>query len=373
MKDKLINKRIDTIDLLKLIAMCGIVLVHLLNQGGVIRSIEISSFKYYIINFLLTLSYLSVNIFAIITGFLYCEKKRIKISNILILILEVVFYSICITLLFYSFNWFNMREEGIKNILFGFFPFLKGKYWYIIAYCFLFSLIPFLNIFIANASERVLKRLLIIVFCLISIIGEGTEIINFIFNEKIIADLFHINSGYSPFWLIYCYLVGAYLFKVNNEKINKKKLFIKIIILILFTSTLNYVSKYICLKRFGIIKNYELFISYISPLNIIISALIVMFFVINNNIKISNIILKLSKSSFAVYIIHSHTYIYDNIIKDAFVEISSINIWLLIIYLITVVIIIYILSACIDKIRMWIFKWLKLEQGIRCLDKIEKI
>lgn len=202
------------VDLLRILAMCGIIGLHVLNNGGVLENLNVGSFKYYIVLLFTCLCYTSVDIFGIITGWLYSERKSIKNSRIIELWSVVLFYCLVIPSIFYIFNLYNIRRLGITEMIKSYFPILDGRYWYIVCYTFLFFIIPYINLFIDSLTKEKFKKFLVIVFILLSILP----------NICFLVDFFKINNGYSPFWLIYLYMLGAYIKKYVDVKNIKKSM-----------------------------------------------------------------------------------------------------------------------------------------------------
>ena len=361
------KERIEGIDLLRIFAMLGIVSVHMLNHGGIINNLDVNTPRYYIINILLLLAYLSVNIFAMITGYLYVSKEKIKTQNLIRLLLDVLFYSIVITTVFYSFNLFSIKSEAKRMFIYSIVPALKGRYWYITSYILLFAMIPYINKLINMISIEEFKKMLIILFILLS---RATTILwlfnGIVLRENTYIDLFHIENGYSPFWLMYCYLIGAYINKARCtfEKMRTKKIILLIITLVILTSSFNYLIKWITLKVYGKVLIPEIFISYISPFNVLLSSMILIVFTRISKVRLSKVVHELSKSSFDVYIVHSHILIYDYLIKQNFVFLNNYPVVIELIGILGIAIAIYLICYLIDKVKQLLFKIIKIDKLI---------
>ena len=87
------------IDLLKMTSMLMVVFLHLLGGGGILDGLEQLSLGYEMMWLLETACYCAVNCFAMATGYIMC-RTRFKYSRIIALWLQVVFYTLGITLLF---------------------------------------------------------------------------------------------------------------------------------------------------------------------------------------------------------------------------------------------------------------------------------
>lgn len=228
-------------------------------------------------------------------------------------------------------------------------------------------MIPYLNLFLKSLTQKTYKKLLIILFILLTIIPSVC------FH----TDFFRIKNGYSPFWLIYIYMIGAYI-KLYGIKLNIKKNLIYAILSLLCALVLNVLISIIGLYIFKKEYKTEWFIDYISPFNLIASIGIFLLFIkirISNK-NINNMFKYLSEASFSVYIIHSHKLIYDYLITDSFIFLNKYNIFTIIFAIIVSMIGIYIICTVIDLIRKAIFKLFKIDDLINKLggkleDKLE--
>lgn len=359
------KNRIIGLDILRILSMFGIIGLHIINNGGLQESLSIYSYKYYMVLLLNVIFYTSVDIFAILSGYLCITKEKNKNVRIIELLFIVIYYCILIPIIFYGFNLFNIRNceliETIKNI----FPILKGRYWYITCYVFLFFMIPYLNRFIKSIDKKYLEKFLIILFILLSIIP----------NIGGMVDYFRIENGYSPFWLIYCYMIGAYA-NLYINKYENKKLIKQSMMYLIIAFGFNVIIRDSTFLVFGDVKRGDWFINYISPFIIIISLNLVLLFKNINikNSKIEYIIKYLSMASFSVYIIHCHILIFDYVLKNNYIFLEKYNGFIIIALIVLFIIAIYILSTIIDQVRKVIFKAFKIDKlEERIGNKLDKI
>lgn len=287
----------------------------------------------------------SVNLFALVSGYLYVNKK-VNYNSIVNLIITTLFYSIIITAI--TFFVFPEIFSNLKILVSGLFPPIINRYWYLVSYVFLFFCIPYINIFIKNINKIILEKLIFIIFILFSLISTFGYV-----------DYFRINYGYSPFWLIYCYLIGAYikLFGLPNI-FKKKKMLIWYIISTVIMFILGIITKKIGLENF--------FVRYNSPFVLFNSILIFTFF---TNLKIKSLLVKrilqsLSSVSFEVYIVHGHYIILDYLITNNFIFMSDYSTIVLIVMMLVIITLIYIICGIIGKLKEFIFKLLKIKKII---------
>ena len=137
------------IDFLRMISMIMIVMLHTLGHGGILRSVSFLSVHYQIAWLLEVIAFGAVNTYAMISGFVSVDS-HFKISNILILWLQVLFYGILINTVFFFLLPESRNTSGWIQALF---PVTRKEYWYFTAYAGVFSL----PIHQSNVSESLRK------------------------------------------------------------------------------------------------------------------------------------------------------------------------------------------------------------------------
>lgn len=95
MNDKNVN-----IDLIKVISMYMIVFLHLLTMGGSISHTKENGLNYFVFYALMILTFICVNLFALVSGYLMIDKK-IKLKNLVNLWVKTFFFSSLIGALAY--------------------------------------------------------------------------------------------------------------------------------------------------------------------------------------------------------------------------------------------------------------------------------
>lgn len=308
--------------------------------------------------------YWSVDIFAILTGYLYFDKKVIKSNRIISLLVTVLFYSAIITFIVYLLSP-SLLQNNIKEVIESLFPPIAGFYWYITCYTFVFFMIPYINRFLKTLTEReylVFVALLTILLSTVPTLG--------------IADYFRTSKGYSPWWLLYCYVIGAYIKKANIVEKYRKKTFISVALGNVLLCFLLWNFLILVTRKFGIdVDLARWFSEYISPFTVTSAACMVCIFsgiVVNHSVE--KLIKSLSAAAFGVYILHCHRLIFIYFLKDAFKWIAKCNFILEIIAFIFVVCTIYFICWIIECARNKLFCLLRAEKAISWLgNRIDKV
>ncbi len=183
------------IDLLKILAMFMVIILHIVGKGNILGTVSMDTTppQFFTAWLLKLLAYCAVNSFAIATGFLMVGRK-IKYRRIVELWLIVEFYNIAFLIL----DVVILKNGISESSLFTLFPVITDQFWYFTAYFCLFFFIPFFNQLIETIPKKALYLLLATGFVLLSL---PTVLARF--------DALHLNYGYSTWWLMYLYFVGA--------------------------------------------------------------------------------------------------------------------------------------------------------------------
>lgn len=347
------------IDLLRLVSMLMVVSLHILDSyvGGVLKGAEELTFKG---EFLWTLEILclgAVNIYALISGFVGYKSKH-RGSNIIYLCLQLIFFTLIIsgTDLIMAIN--QGAELSVKEVILSFLPSIKG-YWYFSAYFCLFFFMPLLDKIIETASRKSLKIAAILCFCV------------FCCFTQIFTEVSGLEGGYTIWWLVLLYLLGAYLSRYDPlKKWSAWACFLGFAVCVALTVISRIAIGYGTLYWFDEIKWISLLVSYTSPTVTLGAVFVVCGF---SKLKIGKIPAKiisfLAPMAFGVYLIHCHPVIFSRLI-GSFEWINLYPVWQ--IPLIVLAISLYIFCSClfIDGIRLAVFKLCRIKQFSNLLAKV---
>lgn len=331
------------IDLLKVLLMYMVVVLHVLGQGGVLENTEVLSANYEIAWFLEILTMCAVNTFAMASGYVMADSE-FKYYRIVVLWLQVVFYTIGISVFFYI---CVPDSAGVKDIIWSAFPVISQEYWYFTAYFGMFFFIPFINNMVNALSQKDIKCLIFTIFILLSVLTSY-------------KDIFNTEKGYSFLWMAVMYTIGVCCKKIRF-KISVKKAVMAYFVL----SCIVLVTKF-CAETFrGDINNIgsrnsrinDLLVSYTTPMIVLMAlSLLIAFSKINLPGKVREVVLFFSKLSFSVYLIHTHPLIFWYLINGAFVNICDLNAVSFLLSILGIAFIIYLICMIIDVLRYELFK-----------------
>lgn len=192
------TKKKRRIELLRIVSMYLIVVLYILNKGGVLYCFGGDTPQYYVLQCINAATYCSVNCFALISGYVGWNKQ-FRYSKMLAFWLQVFFYAICITSITKIFAP-DMITKG--HWIYCFIPITSHQYWYATVYFGLMIFMPILNMGIAQLEKKQFAELVVLF---------GLFIVSFttIWSQ----DSYEIRSGFSLAWLGMLYILGGYLSK----------------------------------------------------------------------------------------------------------------------------------------------------------------
>lgn len=342
------KKRNYGIDLFKMLATIKIVILHF-NLHSKLVYINHSSHKFKEVWCLEILSFWGVDGFGLISGFVGYKKH--KFSNLLYIWIEVLFYSVFLSLIL-----FFTKEISYKEVIFSFFPILIKRHWYVNAYIFMYLLLPFINEGIKNINKTTFRNIIIFFVLFFSIYQTIAKI----FRTK---GFVFLNEGFSIFWLTVLYIIGAYIGKY--EKNETKKSFCYFFALSLIYLFFSFITAlvYFNMKKYNSYIPNTFLINYLSP-TILFQAisLLLLFSKLNiSNKYCQKIIDFFNPLNFSVILIHGRIFLTKNkLTKFLFNPIKNYkgNFTFLIIYLISIAI--YLICTLMDYLRLYFFNLLKI-------------
>lgn len=335
MQNKSINSLSDKkyyigLDLLKIIAMFMIITLHTLGHGGIVWNKNLEGINYDIAWLLEIMSFCAVNCYAMISGYVGINS-RIRYYKLIYFWLQVAFSGLFITFLFsiYHPEWVNINNW--KDVIF---PIYRKVYWYMTAYFGLFLLLPIINSGI-NAllpQQRKLAFYTIIFFLIILPFFSG-------------QDLFLSMNGYSLIWLLFCYILGAFLAKECLFSMQSKVvLFFIYLLCVLLTA---YLKKY----------QYINWVHYTSPTILFCGiSLVVLFSKVDfKKLWIIKLIKYIAGLTLGIYIFHEYPLIRTFYIQDQALKYFNFEPISFISAILGMVSTIFLCGLLFDACRKWIF------------------
>ena len=199
------KKRDANIELLRIVAMLMIITLHFNNQSKALLVLgEPASNVQIFATVLEAIAITGVNVYVLISGY-YLSSSKVKLSKVLLLILQVYFYTLLISCAMMFVGAYSVKpEDKLDKALRYLFPISSEHYWFVTAYVIMYVLAPVMNAAVNTLKRKQLKTV---------IIGLLTW---FCFIKSIVPVKFGTDRmGYDFGWFICLYLIAAYIRKYN--------------------------------------------------------------------------------------------------------------------------------------------------------------
>lgn len=286
---KVKNKRETGFEILRILAIYLIIVVHLLNSGGMLANARHSTLIWH--KLLYAFFTPAVNVFVMVSAY-FMVTSKVKYKKLFFLWCLAVFYCTSKYLMSSIFIYDNFSTLELISC---FFPIIRNKYWFFTAYFLLMLISPFINKIMNNSSKKELYLLSLFLI-----------VLTYLSMKHPIGSIFNLGAGYTLWWFV-CLYVFAGTLKLYPLKISK------IIVLIVYLVA----TALLWLCNIAPTNNYwlSLFINsfdYTSVLVIIASvSLLLLFKGVNiKNVLVHNTICYISSLTFGIYLIEG-AYLHD--------------------------------------------------------------
>ena len=342
------------IDLLKIFSIIGVIVLHIISTNTMLLSFPQNDYRFWIIYIVNIFFYCSVNVFAMVSGYLLYKKKSLNSYRVFELLLTVTLYTIVFSLL--AKYCFPIQSASIDSVFMNITNMPNSSYWYILSYLPILIISPFINKLINVLTVKQHKQLCIILVLLFCVIQSFFDV-----------DIFYVNNGYSFLWLLVCYIIGAYICRENKKSTKKSNYILILFITILFLFTINFAIYKIAGKAILYLIKYN------SPFYVILSVCLIFLLkdidlskspkLIHNSIK------NLSCVTIDVYLIHCHCLFFDILMPKMYSWILNYNAFLLPLLIIGCAIILYLMLSVFGIIRIKLFELLKVNKLFKKITK----
>ena len=282
-KGNIVTHRQSNIELLRVISMFMVLLGHYYVISG-FSDIDIISFNWIGMQFLGAWSKVAVDIFVIITGY-FLVNQTFRWKKVLKLLSCTYFWGIIVLLLGFALG-LSIKTDYIYKSLFP----LTPLNWFARSYLLLYISIPLFNKIINSVSKARLSQIII-------------ALTTIFYTVPTLISTFISGGGYltSYFTFGIMYMIGAYIRKYGDAKLDKISIYAGIVSIILILASI----------LWNDIHMHEgLYIMYLAHKgNSVVGLLAAIgIFTIFKNIKISYnpFINTVASTTFAVYLIHNN-------------------------------------------------------------------
>lgn len=344
------KKRNASFEILRIVSMFMVTVMHCIGTfaetGGTVNSVN-----GYLFWFVDSLCFVAVNLFVLINGY-FMVKAKFKLSKLLTLWLEIIFYSLGLYILGIVFGETSFSPKGLLNSVA---PIVSGEYWFISVYVVLYILSPLLNITVARLTKKQLQ-------CSVGVMLVLFSLVPTVFGELVkVYPAFKISGGYSLMWFVVLYFTGAYLRLYPNEKkIRKPSTDFLLYLLFAFVTFISrYAVAFVCGRVLHTQTRLWNFYEYNSVTVYLASVFLFIAFSkirVKENSILEKTVLFLSPCSLAVYIIHLNP-VWRDLLWNKLVNVNKYaESCLYLPYVLAMSLAVYVVFSLADYLRILLFK-----------------
>lgn len=325
--------------------MFMVVVLHVLGVGGVLAAQPPLSPGHALSWLLEAACYCAVNCFGIISGYV-SHSETFSGRRTFATWAQVAFYSAGITLLF---RLLVPESTRFKSVIGACFPVMTQKYWYFTAYFALAFLIPFLNTMVRNLSADRAKKLMAVLFALLSVLPMFPD-----------RDLFYTKGGYTLLWLAALFLFGACLKKVGpNWGPSGRMCLLGYLLCVVLTAGSKIVLGALAARYGFTAVREDILLSYTSP-TVVLAGIFLFQFFARCSIRRPRAVRAIAffaPLSFGVYLIHTHPLVWNLVLNGRFSPYAALPVPLCLLAVLLTALAIFLVCIAVDWLRGKLFGW----------------
>ncbi len=326
------------IELLRILAMTGIVMSHFSFHGGFDFPPDKISVNRLWMQFFVILGKTASNIFVIISGYFLVTSKKFNLARLLRLWLQTVTYS---AVLYFVFVLAGAEKFSLLDAVKSFMPISFEQWWFASAYFMLSLLAPFLNILLTSLDRKQYQLLLILLtFCWSVMPTLTTELL----------------GSNDLLWFMYLYALAGYLRLYPPRNVKSRTCFLAAAAVFSFLAG-SVVLFDLIGRRFPVIgENATVFSGEQKLPALLLSVLLFEAF---NRIRVekaAKFITVTASATFGVYLLHEDPYVrgflWHRIFKNSLYQNSA----MLIPYSIFAVVTVFLTGTVVELLRIRLFE-----------------
>ena len=331
-----VKNRQSNFELLRILAMVAIIANHFALHSGFLFSAGDVGLQRFFVQLLQLGGKVGVNLFVLISGYFLINATSIKLSKILKLWGQVIFYSLAILAALWLTGYADL---GPKILIKHFLPITYEIWWFASVYFVLYLVSPYINRLAASLSGRQYVGMLILFTLCWSIIPTLST-----------KDF----QGNGLIWFAYLYLVGGFLRRYGHRIRLRAGMSLLLGCGVLLMTFLSAVIFDILGQKWGIFSAHATYFFSDRKVPVVLASVLIFHGFSKLDIGCRPIINHLSGTMFGVYLLHDHILLRYVLWQDIFSG-ATVSGLLLLPYALMCIAAVFAVCTAIDLIRHWIF------------------
>ena len=281
--------RQSNIELLRIFAMCGVIILHYNNEtmGGGFTHVADGSVNQAILYGLEGLFVCAVNLFVLITGYFSCTSQKRDPVKVIGLLMQVVAFRMALYL------YYDVLKAGAFSIRGFLMTFLPANY-FVVLYAGVYLLSPYINLVLKKLSKAQLRSLVVMMAVLLSVLPTLADVIETVNGGPMMGlnpvSAFGDDFGYTLVNFVLMYVIGAYI-RLADIRLKKRYSAAACVVLT------------VALAVTGKMDTTSIAWSYCNPL--VIAQAVTLFLLFRQMKFNSKVVNELSKGAFTCFLFHS--------------------------------------------------------------------
>lgn len=203
------SERNLSIEVLRILAMMGIILIHVQTKTGWLNQFEVGKPGWGVSWGIHAVCMTSVNLYVLISGY-FLSRSKVSFKKVLVLWTSAFTWGLVVAVIDWANNGFWITPDYLVGLIF---PISTRKYWFLTVYIALYLLAPFINKLINALSQRQHHSLIVLSIVLFSIMPS---VIPYGGEDGIVG----VNGigGTNLVWFVVLYIIAAYIRKYSQQK-----------------------------------------------------------------------------------------------------------------------------------------------------------
>lgn len=340
--------RQSNFELLRILAMVAIIANHFsLHSGFVFAPGDLSLQRFYI-QLLQLGGKLGVNLFVMISGYFLIHTSSIKLSKILKLWGQVIFYSVAV----FGALWLTGNADlSLKQLVRHALPITFEIWWFASVYFVLYLVSPYINRLAASLTGRQYVGMLAL-FTLCWSVIPTLSTMDF--------------QGNGLIWFTYLYLIGGFLRRYGNKIRLSAGMSLLLGGGVLLLTFLTAVAFDLLGTRWSVFSNHATYFFSDRKVPVVLASVLIFYGFSKLDFGCRPALNRISGAMFGVYLIHDHPILRDVLWQEIFSG-ATVSGLLVVPYSLMCIGLVLVVCAGIDLLRHWIFR----RPGAWICDKVD--
>ena len=198
-----------SIEVLRILAMLGIILLHAQTKTGWLNQFEVGKPGWVVSWGIHAVCMTSVNLYVLISGY-FLSQSKVSFKKVFVLWASAFTWGLIVAVIDWVNNGFWITPDYLIGLIF---PISTRKYWFLTVYVALYLLAPFINRLIDVLSQKQHQSIIAVSIVLFSILPS---VLPYGGEDGIVG----VNGigGTNLVWFVVLYIIAAYIRKYGRQK-----------------------------------------------------------------------------------------------------------------------------------------------------------